>query len=195
MPKFNKIDNIPAKVFFEILKTKDYQLLKPKPKEKDLETVFMFIYDDYFVKSNNHQANEFLRLTNSIAFLEYKINTIKSTLKFIYYNKTTKEMRLDILKALKSGCDIYIDENLPFTEEVHRVLTIEIGVLNNDLSICKLELKDLVKDAVSKDFEYYDSIIGLSNIHNRSLNSDLTLAEYVAYEKSAEKIINQSKKK
>jgi hypothetical protein len=195
MPKFNKIDNIPAKVFFEILKTKDYQLLKPKPKEKDLETVFMFIYDDYFIKSNNHQANEFLRLTNSIAFLEYKINTIKSTLKFIYYNKTTKEMRLDILKALKSGCDIYIDENLPFTEEVHRVLTIEIGVLNNDLSICKLELKDLVKDAVSKDFEYYDSIIGLSNIHNRSLNSDLTLAEYVAYEKSAEKIINQSKKK
>jgi hypothetical protein len=104
-------------------------------------------------------------------------------------------MRLDILKALKSGCDIYIDENLPFTEEVHRVLTIEIGVLNNDLSICKLELKDLVKDAVSKDFDYYDSIIGLSNIHNRSLNSDLTLAEYVAYEKSAEKIINQSKKK
>ena len=195
MPKFNKIDNIPAKVFFEILKTKDYQLLKPKPKEKDLETVFMFIYDDYFIKSNNHQANEFLRLTNSIAFLEYKINTIKSTLKFIYYNKTTKEMRLDILKALKSGCDIYIDEKLPFTEEGHRVLTIEIGVLNNDLSICKLELKDLVKDAVSKDFEYYDSIIGLSNIHNRSLNSDLTLAEYVAYEKSAEKIINQSKKK
>jgi hypothetical protein len=195
MPKFNKIDNIPAKVFFEILKTKDYQLLKPKPKEKDLETVFMFIYDDYFIKSNNHQANEFLRLTNSIAFLEYKINTIKQTIKFIYYNKTTKEMRLDILKALKIGCDIYIDEKLPFTEEVHRVLTIEIGVLNNDLSICKLELKDLVKDAVSKDFEYYDSIIGLSNIHNRSLNSDLTLAEYVAYEKSAEKIINQSKKK
>jgi hypothetical protein len=104
-------------------------------------------------------------------------------------------MRLDILKALKIGCDIYIDEKLPFTEEVHRVLTIEIGVLNNDLSICKLELKDLVKDAVSKDFDYYDSIIGLSNIHNRSLNSDLTLAEYVAYEKSAEKIINQSKKK
>ena len=195
MPKFNKIDNIPAKVFFEILKTKDYQLLKPKPKEKDLETVFMFIYDDYFVKSNNHQANEFLRLTNSIGFLEYKINTIKQTIKFIYYNKTTKEMRLDILKALKIGCDIYIDEKLPFTEEVHRVLTIEIGVLNNDLSICKLELKDLVKDAVSKDFDYYDSIIGLSNIHNRSLNSDLTLAEYVAYEKSAEKIINQSKKK
>jgi len=195
MPKYSKIDNIPAKVFFEILKTKDYQLLKPKPKETDLETVFMFIYDDYFIKSNNHQANEFLRLTNSIAFLDYKINTIKSTLKFIYYNKTTKEMRLDILKALKSGCDIYIDENLPFKEEVHRVLTIEIGVLNNDLSICKLELKDLVKDAVSKDFDYYDSIIGLSNVHQRSLNSDLTLAEYVAYEKSAEKIINQSKKK
>jgi hypothetical protein len=46
-----------------------------------------------------------------------------------------------------------------------------------------------------KDFDYYDSIIGLSNVHGRSLNSDLILAEYIAYEKSAEKIIDQQKKR
>jgi hypothetical protein len=134
MPKYHNIETIPANVFFTILETKNFQLLKPKPKEKDLEAVFMSIYDDYFVKSNNHQANEFLRLRNEISFLEYKKAVIKQTLAFTFYNKTTKQMRLDILKALKEGCDIDIDPNLPFVCEVERVLSIEIGILENDLN-------------------------------------------------------------
>ena len=41
MPKFNNIENIPAKTFFDILETKNFRLLKPKPREKGLEQVFM----------------------------------------------------------------------------------------------------------------------------------------------------------
>jgi hypothetical protein len=195
MPKYHSIDTIPAKVFFEVLKTKNYQLLKPKPSEKDLEAVFMAIYDEYFIKSDNHQANEFLRLTNEIAFLNYKITVIRSTLQFVWFNQVTPEMKSQILKALREGCDIDIDETLNFADEVKRVLTIEVGILENDLKILEIDFKGLIKESQGKDFDYYDSIIGLSNVHGRSLNSDLILAEYIAYEKSAEKIIDQQKKR
>ena len=77
MPKYSTIENIPAKTFFEILKSKDYQLLCPKPKEKDLDKLFLSIYDDYFLRSDNEQAKEFLRLQNELIANEYKINVLK----------------------------------------------------------------------------------------------------------------------
>jgi hypothetical protein len=194
MPKYLSIETIPANVFFTILESKNYQLLKPKPKEKDLEAVFMSIYDDYFVKSNNHQANEFLRLRNEISFLEYKKAVIKQTLAFTYYNKTTKQMRLDILKALKEGCDIDINPDLPFDVEVERVLTIEIGILENDLNFAKMSFDDLIKEAKKKEFDYYKSIAELSKAIDMQIRPQMSLAEYIGYEKVAEEIIKSKKK-
>jgi hypothetical protein len=194
MPKYHSIETIPANVFFTILESKNYQLLKPKPKEKDLEAVFMSIYDEYFVKSNNHQANEFLRLRSEISFLEYKKAVIKQTLAFTYYNKTTKKMRLDILKALKEGCDIDINPNLPFADEVERVLTIEIGILENDLNFAKLAFDDLIKEAKKKEFDYYKSVAELSKAIDMQIRPQMSLAEYIGYEKVAEEIIKSKKK-
>jgi len=82
MPKYNSIDTIPAKVFFEVLKSKNYQLLKPKPKEKGLEECFIAIYDDFFIKSDNSEAKSYLKLNKEIAFLEYKMAVIKQVLHF-----------------------------------------------------------------------------------------------------------------
>jgi hypothetical protein len=194
MPKYLSIETIPANVFFTILESKNYQLLKPKPKEKDLEAVFMSIYDDYFVKSNNQQANEFLRLRNEISFLEYKKAVIKQTLAFTYYNKTTKQMRLDILKALKEGCDIDINPDLPFDVEVERVLTIEIGILENDLNFAKLAFDELIKEAKKKEFDYYKSVAELSKAIDMQIRPQMSLAEYIGYEKVAEEIIKSKKK-
>jgi hypothetical protein len=194
MPKYHNIETIPANVFFTILETKNYQLLKPKPKEKDLEAVFMSIYDDYFVKSNNQQANEFLRLRNEISFLEYKKAVIKQTLAFTYYNKTTKQMRLDILKALKEGCDIDINPDLPFDVEVERVLTIEIGILENDLNFAKMSFDELIKEAKKKEFDYYKSVAELSKAIDMQIRPQMSLAEYIGYEKVAEEIIKSKKK-
>ena len=194
MPKYHSIETIPANVFFTILESKNYQLLKPKPKEKGLESVFMSIYDDYFVKSNNQQANEFLRLRNEISFLEYKKAVIKQTLTFTYYNKTTKQMRLDILKALKEGCDIDINPDLPFADEVERVLTIEIGILENDLNFAKLAFDELIKEAKKKEFDYYKSVAELSKAIDMQIRPQMSLAEYIGYEKVAEEIIKSRKK-
>jgi len=147
LPKYNSIDTIPASVFFKTLKDRNYQNLKPKPKEKGLETVFMAIHDDFFLKSDNHEANEYLRIIKDIAFLEYKIANLKQALHFYFYNKTTEQMRSDFINALKKGYGIVINKEAPFIEEVHRVLTTEIGIIQNDLSIAKIEFEAMTKKA------------------------------------------------
>lgn len=197
MPKFNSIDNIPAKVFFEILKTKDYSLLQPRWREKNLDQVFMSIYDDYFLRSENEQAKEFLRIQNELIANEYKVNILKQALSFYFYNKTTEQMRKDFIKALKKGFRIVIDESVPFIEEVQRVLNIEIGILENEISMCKIGLQELNKGGQSKEFDFYDTLVGLSNVltGNTLIKDDITLAVYVSLEKSAKKQIENSNKK
>lgn len=195
MAKYNKIDNIPANVFFEILKTKNYQLLKPKPSEKDLASVFTSIYDEFFIKSDNSEANRYLELTKNIAFFRYKIASIKQVLHFCYYNKTTKEMRLDLLKALKDGCGIEVDVDANFGDEVLRVLNVEIGIIENDLQFEQTEFDNMVKESQKKDFDYYEQIGVLSDIlpNNALLKDKMVLSTYIALEKLAKKKVEKSK--
>jgi hypothetical protein len=197
MPKYNSIDTIPAKTFFEILKSKNYQLLKPKPKEQNLEQVFVSIYDDFFVKSENYEAKRFLELTNQIAFLNYKIAILKKSLQFYLYNQTTKQMRLDFIESVKIGYGIEIDANAKFIDEVQRVLTSEIALIENDLTMLNLELDSMVKKSKSKDFDYYEDIGVLSQVlpNNSLLKEDMTLAVYISLEKLAKKVSEQNKKK
>jgi len=197
LPKYNSIETIPAKTFFEILESKNYQLLKPKPSEKGLEEVFISIYDEFFLKSDNPEANEYLKVTKEIASLTYKIAVLKQSLYFYYHNTTTEKMRLDFIEALKEGYDIIINTELPFIDEVHRVLTIEIGILENDLNPLKSHYDSLIKNSKSKNFDYYESIGVLSNIlqSNSLLKENMTLAVYVTLEKLANKVVEQQKKK
>ena len=197
MPKYNNISNIPAKTFFDILKSKNYQLLKPKPREKDLEQVFISIYDEFFIKSDNHEAKRYLELTKDIAFYKYKIATLKQSIHFYFYNKTTEQMRLDFIDAMKQGYEIEINKDVPFIEEVQRVLTIEIGIINNDLNFAQIEFDEMINKSKGKDFDYYDSIGALSNVlpNNSLLKEDMTLAVYVTLEKQAQRIVEQNKKK
>lgn len=195
MAKYDKITNIPANVFFEILKTKNYQLLKPKPSEKDLASVFTSIYDEFFIKSDNSEANRYLELTKNIAFFRYKIASIKQVLHFCYYNKTTKEMRLDLLKALKDGCGIEVDVDANFGDEVLRVLNVEIGIIENDLQFEQTEFDNMVKESQKKDFDYYEQIGVLSDIlpNNALLKDKMVLSTYIALEKLAKKKVEKSK--
>ena len=197
MPKYHNIENIPAKVFFEILKSKNYQLLKPKPSEKGLEEVFISIYDEFFLKSDNPEANEYLKVTKEIASLTYKIAVLKQSLYFYYANKTTEQMRLDFIETIKEVYNIEIDKTKPFIDEVQRVLTIEIGILENDLNPLKSHYDSLIKNSKSKNFDYYESIGVLSNVlqSNSLLKENMTLAVYVTLEKLANKVVEQQKKK
>jgi hypothetical protein len=186
LPKYNNINNIPAKVFFEILKDKNYQLLKPKPSEKDLDQVFISIYDDFFIQSENPEAIRYLELTKNVAFLEYKIAMIKSTLGFLYYSTTTRQMRIDYLNALKEGAGIEINVDVDFSDEVKRILTENIGWIENDLNFDKLDLKQMLSKSKGKEMNYIQRLVDLSvaSPQNLMIKQDMTLLEFVHTEKA-----------
>src|SRR5574343_136515 len=181
MPKYHSVDTIPAKVFFKILKDKDYQQLKPKPKEDGLKEVFDAIYDEFFVKTNNNDSNNFLQVRNNIAYLEYKIHSIKQILHLMYYNKYTLEFRLKMIEQLKT-IDIYIDEKANFEDEVLKVLNVQVGTLNFDLTIEETKFKNIMEGFEEKDFDYFERLgIMSENLPNNSLlKEDMTLATYIA---------------
>jgi len=108
MPKYHNIETIPAKVFFHILETKDFQKLKPKPSENGLEQIFISIYDEFFIKSDNEEAKQYLETTTEIANLKYKIATLKQSLHFYFYNQTTEQMRNDFIVISFSSCVIRV---------------------------------------------------------------------------------------
>ena len=195
MPKYNSIETIPAKTFFEILESKNYQLLKPKPKEKGLEDVFISIYDEFFLKSDNPEANEYLKVTKEIASLTYKIAVLKQSLYFYYHNTTTEKMRLDFIEALKEGYDIIINTELPFIDEVHRILTIEIGIIENDLTSAKTIFNSMTSKSKSKAFDYEEQVVNIENVIGRNINDGIKLDKYIAYEKQAKKIVSQQQNK
>jgi len=186
MPKYHNCDTIPAPVFFKILENKDYQLLKPKPKEKDLNKVFEAIYDEFFIKSDNGEAKRYLELRTEITLLNYKLATLKQTLFFYLYNRTTKKMRYDFIEALKKGYGIVVDKDAPFISEVKRILEIDAGYIENDISIMEMEYKDLTKKSTDKAFNYYSRIAKLGNAFKRDINVNIPLSLYIEFEKEHE---------
>ena len=182
MPKYNSIQNIPADVFFEIKKTNNLQLLKPKPREKDLDKVFELIDDDFFTRSKNPEAKRYLDLFSTINYLNFKIATLKTTLHSYYYNETNLEMREGLAKALKEGYNIDLDLTVPFGQEVLRILNVEVGAIKNDLSEAQMEYDSLIKKSQSQTtFDYFKSVVDLSTaLPNNSLIKDkMTLLIYV----------------
>ena len=189
MAKYNSIENIPAKLFFDVLHSKDYSLLVSTEENEDLEGVFTSIYDDFFVKSDNTEAKRYLELTFNVNFLSYKIQTIKQVMHFLYYNPVTDEIKEKLTTALKNGCGISYDKDANWGEEVLRILQVECGIIENDLTMYNLELNKFAGKENKNAFDFFQSIVALSNIHNRNIDETITLAMYIAVENSGKSII------
>jgi len=184
MPKYNSVNNIPAKVFFEILYKKDYELLQRENETEELDKIFSDIYDDYFIQSENEKAKEFLGLRENIAFLVYKVESIKQVVQFLFENKTTREMREMLLDALIS-IGVNVNKEADFLDEVQNILQIELGIIENDINLSKMELESIQENNEDVVFNFYESLIALESAHERSLDDEMVLAKYIQYEKIA----------
>lgn len=196
MPKFNSVNNIPAKLFFDILHNKDFTLLEPLENETDieLEEVFVSIYDDYFVKSENPKSKSFLELRQQVAFITYKIESIVQVLDFLMFNVTTAEIRKELIDALIFiGVNINIDNN--FLDEIPTILQVELGVLQNDLNFAKMELDNINSENTEHVFNFYESLVSLESVHERNLDDEMVLAKYLVYEQLAVKKAELQKQK
>lgn len=193
MPKYNHINNIPAKIFFDVLHDKNFDLLEPTEGEEGLEEVFSAIYDDYFIKTNNPRSKRFLELQQEIYFINYKIQSVVQIIDFLMFNTTTQEIRKTLLESLISiGINISLENE--FVEEVKNVLNIELGILQNDLSFLNIEMKQMQSENKDGVFDFYESLVGLESIHERSLDDEMVLIKYINYEKLAIKKAELQKK-
>ena len=193
MPKYNRVNNIPAKIFFDVLHEKDFDLLEPTEGEEGLEEVFSAIYDDYFVKSDNARSKRFLELQQEIYFMNYKIQSVVQIIDFLMFNTTTLEIRKTLLESLISiGVNISLENE--FVEEVQNILNIELGILQNDLSFLQIEMKNMQSENTEGVFDFYESLVGLESIHERSLDDEMVLIKYINYEKLAIKKAELQKK-
>jgi hypothetical protein len=180
LPKYDNIETIPARTFFQILETKDYQLLKPKPKENNLEAIFMEIYDSYFIQVDDPTAKRYLKLSNEITALKSKRELIRTTLAFVFenYHLMTKEMQNDLIQAL----EIDINPNDDILDQIKHGLTFTIGEIENDLVFLETEFSEL-QGGNNKPFDFFKQLASISSIHKMQLNPKISLAEFVAYQK------------
>ena len=193
MPRYNHVNNIPAKIFFDVLHDKNFDLLEPEEGEDGLEEVFSLIYDDYFVKSDNARSKRFLELQQEIYFMNYKIQSVVQIIDFLMFNTTTLEIRKTLLESLISiGVNISLENE--FVEEVQNILNIELGILQNDLSFLQIEMKNMQSENTEGVFDFYESLVGLEGIHERSLDDEMVLIKYINYEKLAIKKAELQKK-
>ena len=102
-------------------------------------------------------------------------------------------MRIMLLESL-----IYIGVNInleaEFMQEVQNVLQVEIGILENDLNIAKMDFENLSKGQQESVYNFYESLVSLETAMERSLDDEMVLAKYIEYEKLAVKKSEMIKK-
>ena len=203
--KYDSYAVFPADLFFKIRDSKDYQLMKPKPRTSTvwLEKIFLQVFDDYFMKLDNEDAKRYLELLEQEKIIECKIVAFKSVLKFhwetppnLWNHPTIVKIRVEQITALNEYLDAHFDLEKDFNEELMNTLSVSIGILENDLTMIGFELEDLRKEHDMKPFEFYDSIqnINETNMYGQ-INSTCLLPEYVAAVKSASKKVRLQKLK
>lgn len=198
--KYHSYETFPARVFFEVRDTQNYQLMCPKPgvKTERLKEVFLAVYDTYFEKSDNPDAKTWLENRNTIAALEFKKAAIKSILHLLWTtppdlwnHPEIKPLRDEQVKALNELLDDPITLEGNFTDEVERVLSIELGILENEIVMCRMQMESVEKQTGGVVFDYYQHIVALEGIHGRALDEKMMLPKFVEYEKAANKIIDK----
>lgn len=200
--KYNTFDKFPSKVFFAVRDSLNYQLMRPKPgvTTAELEAAFDAISDEFFVKIDNAESKEYLKLRNDFAFKTYLQAVIKGVLHviwitppFLWEHTEVKTARISQLEAINKHLDIPIDLSQDFESELTRVLEVEMGMISNDIEVIKQQMKDMEGSDKSIIFNYYDEIVSLEDIHGRTLDEKMLLPKYVSLVKSATKKIERQK--
>lgn len=200
--KYYNFDVFPAKVFFDVLKSKDYQLLRAKNgvKTDALKAIYEQVYEDYFIHSENEEAGLYVELSNTVKFLTFKREAIKLALAFILSvppilleSKEVQEIIKSQIEALNKHLDTPIDFDIDLLDEALRVLNVEIGIIQDEIAVAQEQLDDYKTEVDSVISEYYDRIAAMSDVHGRTLDEQMMLPMYVALEKSTRAKINRQK--
>lgn len=184
--------NIPAKLFFDILNTRDYTKLGTAPIE-ELEKAFEKIFDEYVVLDGNEKVIQWYKKQCKISFLNYQIWVIETALYTICYAPLTKEQRIrviDNLNAMQTP-KVKFDKDKPILDEVQRIQRSVLGSIRNRLN---LELSNEKKVEEQAKYSYRKDLAAIENVLGHSLPEKMSLEMFLERKKSAvEKSNNQRK--
>ena len=193
--KYHSFDTFPAKVFFDIQDSGDYQLMKPKPKTdpKRLAAIFADISNEVFIRRTNKESEEYLALVSTERYYELMIPTCASWINYAwnfptdYWHVTeVKELWVNFVNTVNGFIDPPIDVNGQIAQEIEQALNVSIGIMKNDLAEAQMALEDIrrrYKDVEKTDF--YDQIQNINEWNApQHIAVDCMLGEFLAAEKS-----------
>ena len=192
--KYHSYEVFPAKAFFDVRSTENFQLMRPKPSAttEQLTVLYMQIYDEYFEKLGNKDAERYIEIRNQLAVLNGNKQKIKNILWIdwktpsnIWDLPEVVQMRNERLTDLNRTLDEPIDLEANTLDEIDRVMNVEIGIINDEISILTTELKQLQDASEEVVFNYYAEIVQLEEAHGRTLDEKMMLPKYVELVKLA----------
>jgi len=193
--KYHSFDTFPAKVFFDIQDSGDYQLMKPKPKTdpKWLAAIFADISNEVFIRRANKESEEYLALVSTeryyietIPFFDRSIQYAWNFPTNVWHIPEVRALWTAFVESLNVHLDPPIDVNGQIAEEISQALNVSIGIMKNDLAEAQMALEDIrrrYKDVEKTDF--YDQIQNINEWNApQHIAVDCMLGEFLAAEKS-----------
>ena len=116
----------------------------------------------------------------------------------LYFNYPITKGMIDSLKVtLKKVFQIDLDLSKPLLHEIERIVTIEKGIIENDIVILKTDFDRMVKDSQTKAMEFTDELASLGQVlqGNNLVREGVMLDTYISLTKTAKKMVEQQNKK
>lgn len=183
---------IPAKLFFNIIDTSNYEVLGG---ENDEENAILWnsIFDEYYLLSENIKIRSIMDKQFKISIIELKIQKIKDciySLMYVIPPELIEEKKI-IKSALKElGVKYDIDKDT--VDQCHRMLKSDIGILNNQLSMLSASLP-IKKEEVKRTFE--DDLSSIMRVLGFSVPVDISMYLYLSHLKTVKNISESNKNK
>ena len=179
------IEDVKAKDFFKAFKHQDTSYLKHY--NKDHQKLFENLYDEYFKHRDNMEAKSNLSKQTRLENLKLKHKYI-SAIERIYLEFPLKsEQREKIEKNL-----INLGYKLK-GDDIKNKLARWKSELQNEINFLSEELK--IKGGKADKFSFPELIVSFENVLERTIDENLTLAKFIAYEKTANEVIKKRNSK
>lgn len=170
-------EDVKAKDYFKCVRLGDSKYLNCK----DHESVFVSLQDEFFLLRDNGEDKSDLRTHQRIELIKYQISVL-SLAKSIYQHLPLDDERREKVEGniKQIGFKFKDRDN---AKQVETDFISWFGQLKNEIQLAELNL--LNKGNEKQDFNYSQVIVAFESIVERSINEDISLAKFAAYEKEA----------